>query len=326
MNPGQSVFMTIFHRLTLICAYKVKLDDLLIGILMKTRGIAFVGSLFALAALTAQPVSAETSMESVVRSGKLNAVVIGDELPFASKSDAGFKGLAIDVVAAVKNELQAFAGKAIRLNALQVNSVQDAKDALLSGKADIACGVAYSWERAMLVDYTIPFALGGVRVLAPTGNDGTPASLAGKTVGVIKDTVAAQTLETAAPQANYVSYDSPAAALAAMRSGSVDILGGDSLWLKANKARVAANADIVPIVPYGRSGIACIIPENNSTMLNYSNIAIGKILQGYVNDVAPVQAMVNRWIGPGSAVNLKQDLIKAYYATVLSTAAQLSLR
>ena len=55
-------------------------------------------------------------------------------------------------------------------------------------------------------------------------------------------------------------------------------------------------------------------------------IAIGKILQGYVNDVAPVQAMVNRWIGPGSAVNLKQDLIKAYYATVLSTAAQLSLR
>ena len=45
-----------------------------------------------------------------------------------------------------------------------------------------------------------------------------------------------------------------------------------------------------------------------------------------VNDVAPVQAMVNRWIGPGSAVNLKQDLIKAYYATVLSTAAQLSLR
>ncbi|HJN34779.1 MAG TPA: hypothetical protein QF700_11775 [Prochlorococcus sp.] len=57
---------------------------------MKTRGIEFVGSLFALAALTAQPVSAETSMESVVRSGKLNAIVIGDELPFASKSDAGF--------------------------------------------------------------------------------------------------------------------------------------------------------------------------------------------------------------------------------------------
>lgn len=207
-----------------------------------------------------------------------------------------------------------------------MNSVQDAKEALLSGKADIACGVAYSWERAILVDYTIPFALGGVRVLAPVGNDGTPASLAGKTVGVIKDTVAAQTLETAAPQAKYVSYNSPAAALAAMRSGSVDILGGDSLWLKANKASVAPNAGIVPIVPYGRSGIGCIIPENNSTMLNYSNIAIGKILQGYVNDVAPVQTMINRWIGPGSAVNLNQELIKAYYATVLSTAAQLSLR
>ncbi len=90
MNPDQSVFMTTFHRLTLLCQCKVKLNDLLIGILMKTRGIEFVGSLFALAALTAQPVSAETSMESVVRSGKLNAIVIGDELPFASKSDAGF--------------------------------------------------------------------------------------------------------------------------------------------------------------------------------------------------------------------------------------------
>ena len=69
MNPGQSVLITIFHRLTLVCPYKVKFNHLLIGILMKIRGIAFLGSLFALAALTAQPVSAETSMESVVRRG-----------------------------------------------------------------------------------------------------------------------------------------------------------------------------------------------------------------------------------------------------------------
>ena len=82
MNPSQSVFITIFHRLTLISAYKVKLGDVLIGILMKTPGIAFVGSLFALTALTAQPVSAETSMESpAIKTG----YALIDMLSIASK-------------------------------------------------------------------------------------------------------------------------------------------------------------------------------------------------------------------------------------------------
>ncbi len=293
---------------------------------MLTRGVAIASSLVALAALTSSPASAETAMESVVRSGKLNVVVIGNELPFVSKGSNGYQGLAIDVAEAITNELEAFAGKPISLNPTPVSSIQEGINALLSGKADIACGVAYSWKRAMLVDYTLPFALGGVRVLAPEGIDGTPASLAGQRVGVVKNSVAAQILQSTAPKASFVAYNSPGDALAALRSGSIKLLGGDSLWLKATMSTSAPNMSLVPTFPYGRSGVGCIIPENNSTMLNYSNIAIGKLLQSYVNGSPATQKMVNRWVGPGSAINLSNELIKGYYATVLSTAAQLTIR
>ena len=63
-----------------------------------------------------------------------------------------------------------------------------------SGEADIACGVAFSWERQRTLTYSLPFATSGVRVMGPKGNDGTPGSLKGKTIGVVKGSSAAAVL------------------------------------------------------------------------------------------------------------------------------------
>ena len=279
----------------------------------------------AAASTAATPALAETAVETVVRSGNLGVVVFGDDLPFIRKNGDSYEGLAMDVADAVRQELEAFAGKPISVVPVPVSSVEAAKEALISGDAEMACGVAFTWERSLLVDYTLPFALGGVRLLAPAGIDGTPGSLAGKKVGVVRDSYSAQVLKQGAPDAIYMTYSSPSEALAALRTGAVPILGGDSLWLKANQADNAPSAGLVPLVPYGRAAIGCIIPENNSTLMNYSNIGIGKMLQGYVNDDAIVRERVNRWLGPGSALNLSPDLIEAFYATVLSTAAQIAI-
>ena len=73
-------------------------------------------------------------------------------------------------------------------------SVNDGIGAVITGKADIACGVAFTWGRSTQVTYSLPFGIGGTRLLMAddTTVDGTPASLEGQTIGVVKDTASAR--------------------------------------------------------------------------------------------------------------------------------------
>ena len=71
------------------------------------------------------------------------------------------------------------------LKFIPTTSAEDGMNAITSGKADIACGVAFDWGRAEKVSYTIPFAIGGTRLLTKTTINGTPSSLRGRTVGVV---------------------------------------------------------------------------------------------------------------------------------------------
>ena len=286
--------------------------------------LALAGAAALLAAGWLPAARAETAVESIARSGSLHAVVIGDDPPLLRQGKGGYEGLAMEVLNGIRQELQPFSAKPLTITPVPVNSVEAGIEALTSGKADIACGVSFAWERAMVLDYTLPFALGGVRLLAPAGIDGTPASLAGQRVGVLKGSVAEQVLKAAVPGIVLVPFNTPELALAAQRSGQVRILGGDSLWLQASRANAAAGSQLVPTYPYARAAIACVVPENNSTLLNYSNIAIGRLLHGYLQGDAAIQARINRWIGPGSAANLNPELIREYYAAVLSTSAQLA--
>ena len=77
-------------------------------------------------------------------------------------------------------------------------------------------------------------------------------------------------------------------------------------------------------MPYSRSAVACIIPENNSGILNLSNLAIARLMQAYINNDAAALTRINRWIGPGSSLNLSQNAIQAYFTNVLLSAALVS--
>ena len=68
-----------------------------------------------------------------------------------------------------------------------------------------------------------------------------------------------------------------------------------------------------------------MVPENSSGLLNLSNLAIAKLMQAYINDDPNAQSRINQWVGPGTDVNLSQDVIKAYFTNVLLTAALLAL-
>ena len=289
-------------------------------------------SLSALALVACQkPAAKESSSEgtavSALDTGKLRAVVIGKALPMVEKTGDDYDGLSFVVLDAIKDQLATVPeakAESFSIEPVAVSSAQEGLDKLQSGEADIACGVAFSWERQQKLNFTIPFASGGVRLLAPKGNDGTPASLKGQTIGVVKNSVAANVLAGAVDDAQFQFFDTPESALAALKGGDVKILGGDSLWLKANRAETAPDDALVPDRAYARSGVGCVVGESTPHLLNISNLAIGRLLTAYVDNDPAVRTEINRWIGDGSAIDLTDDQISTFFRMVLATTAQLS--
>ena len=141
--------------------------------------------------------TANAAAANAFETGSLRAVVIGDGLPMITKEGDTYDGLSMVVLEAIRDQMQtAPQAKAdsFSIEPVPVASAREGLDKIRSGEADLACGVAFSWERQNSVDFTIPFANGGVRLLAPEGNDGTPASLKGQPIGVVQDSVASKVL------------------------------------------------------------------------------------------------------------------------------------
>lgn len=259
--------------------------------------------------------------------GALRAVVIGDGLPMIEKKGDNYDGLSMVVLEAIRDQMQSAAqAKADRfeIQPVPVASAREGLSKIRSGEADIACGVAFSWERQNTLNFTIPFANGGVRLLAPEGNDGTPASLKGQTIGVVQDSVAANVLSAVVDDAQFQFFEGPEQALAALKNGDVKVLGGDSLWLKANQKANAPDAVLVPTRAYARSGVGCVVGEATPHLLNVSNLAIGRLLGAYVDNDPAVRSEINRWVGKDSAIALSDDQISTFFRMVLATTAQFS--
>ena len=256
---------------------------------------------------------------AAAESTTLKAVIFEDVKPLYQKTDAGYEGFGVDVLEQIRMQ-----ARRRKVQYSSANSVKEGLNAVITGKADIACGVAFTWARSTQVNYTLPFAIGGTRLLmaSDTKVDGTPDSLSGQTVGVVKDSPASRVLKNVAPEVNLKPYNTPAEALAAYNSGDVAILGGGTLWLAANSSQ--ETSALLPFRPYGRSGIGCIVNQNNGKLLSKANIAIGQMMQAYMDGDAGTRHMVERWIGPESSVGLTRIGIESLYSLILNVTAEIS--
>ena len=277
---------------------------------------AFLAPAAALLALAA-PIA--FSPQAFAQSNTLKAVIFEDAKPLYQKTETGYEGFGVDVLEQIRMQ----ANRSTVTYRL-ASSVEDGVGAVISGEADIACGVAFNWDRSTKVTYSLPFSVGGTRLLMAfdTAIDGTPESLVGETIGVVKDSQSAKVLSGVVPGATLLSFDTPEEALEAFYSGEVSILGGGTLWLAAN-SRIDKTA-LLPFRPYGRSGISCIVKQNNGKLLSSTNIALGQMMQAYMDGDAGTREMINRWIGPGSDVGLSQETIRSLYGLILSITAELN--
>ena len=136
----------------------------------------------------------------------LKAVIFLEVKPIYQKTDGGYEGLVVDVLEQIR--IQA---KRRKVNYRVAASVNDGIGAVITGSADIACGVAFTWGRSTQVTYSLPFGVDGTRLLmaSDTTIDGTPDSLEGETIGVVKDTAAAKVLKNVVPGATLKSFNTP---------------------------------------------------------------------------------------------------------------------
>ena len=281
---------------------------------MKILPAALAVGIIGLAACSSQTKTASSSTAVGMK-----AVVINDALPYSTKDGDAWSGLAVDVLKAIQNE-QSGDSASTELSYQEVNSVSEAQDALSSGKANIVCGVGFSWKRSKQINYTLPFAVGGMRLLTTADVDGTPESMKGQEIGVITGTIPASLVESQLPDAKVKNYDSPDAALEALKNGEINTVAGGALWSKANMADIPGSR-MVPDRPYGRAGVGCAVTHGNDDLLATGNLAIGQLLQGYVDGEEESTRIINASIGPDSPVGLEADKIAAYYNSVLGTVA-----
>ena len=276
-------------------------------------------------ALAPQVARAESVIEQAARTGELTMAGPVNVPPYASlDSQKVLQGFSIDLAKLIAAEVSAYIGRPVKINFQRQDDPVALFEGVSLGSVDFTCGVAFTWQREMFVDYTLPIGLSGIRLLTAKGGDGSPASLAGARIGVVNESLGQTLLPQLNAKATPVVFPNLQAATDAFFAGKVKGVLGDSVLL-ANLVppAKAANATLVPNQGYVRYGVSCITPENNSTFRNLVNLAIARLQQGYLNGDAQATAMVNRWYGPGSAMGLPPELIKAFFETVLVSHEQI---
>ncbi len=171
----------------------------------------------------------------------------------------------------------------------------------------------------MQVDFSLPIGISGLRLLAPAGRfDGSPAALAGRRIAVVRQSLGETELRGIQPKATVVAFDNLSAAVAALRAGTVEGVVGDTVVLAGLvRQQGLKGLALTPDVPFEAYAVSCVLAENDSAFRNLVNLAIARLLQGYLDGQPDTVAAVNRWLGPTSAVALPESAIGASFEAIL---------
>jgi polar amino acid transport system substrate-binding protein len=276
----------------------------------------------------ASPSLAETVVEKVARTGFLTVGTRFDAIPYSYVNEKGeLVGYSMDVLERIRKRLETRLGRPVTLQMIEANQPGEKLNLIRSGDIDIACSTAFTWERAKVVDFSISYSISGIRILAKKGSNlSTPQSLIGKRIALIPTSAAVDVIKLVQPQATIVTtYSTVEEAIEALKTGKIDAIAGDSISLAGTILRDNPQAyEIVPEEALANFGIACMVPEDNSTFLDDVNYAIVKMMQDYItNDTATV-SQIDRWFGSQGMVPIPPELLKGFFAFKVIEHAQIN--
>jgi len=285
-----------------------------------------------LACITAIPAKAfaETVMEKVARTGELTVGSSLDLVPYSFFNDKEeWVGYSVDIMKVLKTEIEKEIGKPIIINVIPKGGYgSDRIPQLLNNEIDIACEAQFTWERDRFVDFSLSYSLSGIRLLSPTSKKlGSPESLIGKRIGVIDNSIGSQVMKKVQPRATLVVFKTPEEAIVKLQKGEVDALAGDTIILAGTRAKLKlADYQITPSKAFARYGMACMVPENNSTFRRLVNHSIMTYMQGFVIGDKKSVEMVSRWFGPkGIVQEVSLEDVRDFFELMIITREQVPL-
>jgi polar amino acid transport system substrate-binding protein len=261
--------------------------------------------------ISVSPSSAHTVLEKVTKTGVLTVGTSKDAFPFAYQNDKGqLTGYSVDMVKSIEKQLEQELKRPITLKLVAV-APQERIPALLTSKVDLVCDASsFTWEREQSVDFSVSYGLTGTRLLVKRGSSlWGPQTLVGKRIGALPKTTNEVSIRQAQPKAEIVLVKDRDEGYKALQEGKIDAFASDGILLEG-WLQTAANADKFDVVgyPYSDEGIACMLPENNSTFRDTVNYSLIRFMQGFLAGKQPYVATFDRWFGSSGVAPLTQDL------------------
>jgi polar amino acid transport system substrate-binding protein len=258
-----------------------------------------------------QSASAETVLEKIAKTGVLTAGTSKDAFPLAYADGKGqLVGYSVDMLKLIKGQIEKELKRPITLKLVAL-APGERISKLQSGDVDIVCdSSSFTWERDNLVDFSVSYGITGTRLLIKRGTtlEG-PESLVGKRIGVLPKTTNEDSIRRAQPKAQIVLFKDRTEGYKALQDGKIDGFAGDGLILEGWIQKTSNTANFqVDSYPYSKEGVACMVPENNSRLLDKTNYALLSFMQGFVKNKPSSVSMFDQWFGPKSVVPLNQDL------------------
>jgi polar amino acid transport system substrate-binding protein len=272
----------------------------------------FVASGLGLALLSSAPAIAHSVLEKVVKTGTLTAGTSKDAFPFAYQDKNGrLTGYSIDILGQIQQQVEKAVKRPVKLELIALAPAERIPK-LRNGAVDIVCDAAsFTWERDQDVDFTVSYSATGTQLLTRKGTQSWEAvALAGRKIGALPGTTNEQAIRRAQPKAQIVLMKDRAEGYQALQSSKIDAFADDGVllegWLQRTPKRQEEFQIASPV--FSKEGIACMVPENNSTFLDSANYALIRFMQGFLKGKQPYVQIFDRWFGPQSVLPLTKDL------------------
>lgn len=260
--------------------------------------------------LTTSTAYGETAIEKIARTGKITAGTSKDAIPFAYRNQQGeLIGYSIDILELITQQLETDLKQDLELELVPLQPKQRIPK-LRDGSVDIVCDASsFTWQRDRLIDFSLSYSSTGTRLLVKnSSNYRYDTSFAGKRIGALAQTTNEKAIRRAQPSAEIVIYKDRAAAYQALDQGKIDAFADDGILLESWLRNISNPQDFQVFGEYSREGIACMVAENNSQLLNTVNYTLANYMQGFLAEEPEYVEIFERWFGAQGILPLTDDL------------------
>jgi polar amino acid transport system substrate-binding protein len=261
--------------------------------------------------LFSSPASAHSVIEKVVETGVLTVGTSKDAFPFAYKDNKGrLTGYSVDMLTLIQKQLEKQLKRPVKMELIAL-APADRIPKLKNGVVDIVCDAAsFTWERNRDVDFTVSYATTGTQLMVRKNSKATDvAALAGQKVGAMPGTTGEEAVRRLQPQAKVILVKDRAEGHRLLQENKIMAFADDRILLEAWQQRTANARDFqILSTPLSKEGIACMVPENNSTFLDIANYSLVRFMQGFIKGKPAYVQTFDRWFGAQSALPLSRDL------------------